>query len=128
MNIMTKKVMLIDFVISKLRTPKTWSEKCLKSPVLENPSTSNMGNVTKHCWNLHRSPFIIFIDHCQINWFGKRLSYLHAKSWDSLLTHRLPMKSILFLIETIERYQFRCNYCRKTKLFRNFFLNFWNLD
>ena len=27
------KTTLIDFVFSKLRTPKTWSYKCLKSPV-----------------------------------------------------------------------------------------------
>ena len=40
---------LIDFVFQKLRTAKTWSEKCLKRPVSEDPSTSNMVNVTKHC-------------------------------------------------------------------------------
>ena len=58
----------------------------------------------------HYSAFIIFIDHCQVNWVGKGLSYWHAKSWDCLLTHCLPMKNILFLIETIQQYQFRCNY------------------
>ena len=36
---------LIDFVFSKLRTPKTYSDKCLKRPVSENPSTSNIANV-----------------------------------------------------------------------------------
>ena len=40
---------LRDFVFPKLGTPKTWSDKCLKSPVLEDPSTSNMVNITKHC-------------------------------------------------------------------------------
>ena len=40
---------LIDFVFPKLQTPKTWSDKCLKSPVSEDPSTSNMVNVPKHC-------------------------------------------------------------------------------
>ena len=38
---------LIDFVIRKLRPPKTWSGKCLKSPASDDPSTSNMVNVQK---------------------------------------------------------------------------------
>ena len=29
---------LIDLVFPKLRTPKTWSDKCLKSPVTGEPS------------------------------------------------------------------------------------------
>ena len=96
-----KKMTLIAFVFWKLLTPKTWLDKCLKSPVSEDPSTSNMADVPKHCWNLHHTIFIIFIDHCQVNWVGKNLSDWHAYSWDCLLTHWLPMKSILFLIETI---------------------------
>ena len=95
-----KKDALIDFVILKLRTLKSLWDKCLKSSVWENPLASNMVNVPKHCWNLHHSTFIIFIDHCQGNWVGKSLSYWHAKSWDCLLTHWLLMKSILFLLET----------------------------
>ena len=71
--------------------------------------------------NLHHSTFIILIDHCQVNWVGKNLPYWRAKSWDCLLTHWLPMKRILFLLETIERYQFRCNYLRNQILFLNFF-------
>ena len=42
-----KKMTLIDFDFPKLRTPETWSDKCLKSPVSDIPSTSNMVNVTK---------------------------------------------------------------------------------
>ena len=37
------------------------------------------------------------------------------------------MASILFLRETIQRNQFRCNYLEIKKLFLNFFLHFWNL-
>ena len=44
-----KKMTLIDFDFPKLRTPETWSDKCLKSPVSDIPSTSNMVNVPKHC-------------------------------------------------------------------------------
>ena len=92
---------LIDFVFSKLQTPKTWLDKCLKSPVSEDASTRDMVNVRKHFWNHHHSNFIIFIHHRRGNWVGKSLSYWHAKSRDYLLTHMLPIKSILFLIETI---------------------------
>ena len=58
-----KNMTLIDFVFPKLRPPKTWSDKCLKSPVSEDPSTSNMVNMPNHCWNLHDSWFIKIIDH-----------------------------------------------------------------
>ena len=40
---------LRDFLFSKSRTPKTWSDKCLKSPVSEEPSTNNMLKAPKHC-------------------------------------------------------------------------------
>ena len=68
-----KKITLRDFVFPKLLTPKTWSDKCLKTPVLADPSTSSRVNVPKYCWNLHPSILIIFIDHCQGNWVGKSL-------------------------------------------------------
>ena len=96
-----QKAALTYFVILKLRTLKTSSDKCLKSPAWENPLTSNIVNMPKHFWKLHHGTFIIFIDHCQVNWVGKRFCFWHAKSWDCLLTHWLPMKSIPFLRETI---------------------------
>ena len=37
------------FVFPKLRTPKTWLDKRLKSPISDNRSTSNMVNVHKPC-------------------------------------------------------------------------------
>ena len=86
-----------------------------------------MGNVLKHCSNLHQCTFILLIDHWKVNWVAKSLCYWHLKSWDCLLTHCPPMKSILFLIETISRYQFRCYYLRNKKFFLNFLLHFWNL-
>ena len=95
------RLTLIDFVLSKLRIPKTESDKRLKSPVSDDPSTSNMVNVPKHCSNLNHINCIVFIGHWEENWVGKSLSYWHAKSWDWLLTHWLPLKRILFLIEAI---------------------------
>ena len=71
LNILKKKMALVDFVFRKLRTSKTWSDKCLKSLFSEDPWTSNMVNVPKHCWILYKSTFIILTDHCQGNWFGK---------------------------------------------------------
>ena len=119
---------LIDLVFPKLRLPETWSYKFLKSPVSEDASASSMVNVPKLCWNLHYSTFILFIDHFQVNWAGNRLSYWPGKCWDWLLTHWLPMKSILFFRETIWWYQFRWNYLKNTKLFLNFLLHFRNVD
>ena len=39
---------LTAFLFPKLQTLKTWLDKCLKSPVPEDPLTSNMVNVLKH--------------------------------------------------------------------------------
>ena len=46
---------------------KTWLDKCLKSPVSEDHSTSNMVNAPKHCRNLNDSTFTIFIRQCEGN-------------------------------------------------------------
>ena len=53
---------------------KTWLDKCLKSPVWEDPSTTNMVNGKKHCQNLKDNTFIIFFDHCEGNSVRKGLS------------------------------------------------------
>ena len=96
-----KKMTLIAFVFQKIRTLKTWLDKCLKGPVSEDPSASNMVHVPKHGLNLHHITFIIFIGHFQVNWVGKTLSFWYANFWDWLLRHWLPMKSSLFLIKRI---------------------------
>ena len=100
LNVLKQKMNLIAFVFPKFRTRKRWLDKCLKTPVSEDSSTSKRVNVFKHCWNLHQSTFTIFIDHCLENWVGKTLPFWHAKPWDCLLTHWLPMKIILFFIGT----------------------------
>ena len=128
MNILKKKMTLAAFVFPKLRIVKTSLDKCLQSPVWEETSTSNTVNVSKRCWNLHRSTFIIFTDHCPRKRLGKTLSYWHEKFWDCVLTHWLPMKSILFIIVKIRRYQFICNFLRNKNLFLGLLLYFWNLD
>ena len=97
-----KQMTLTAFVFTKLQTPKTYSDKCLKSRGSEDPLTSNMVNVQKHSCNLRHTAFIIFLDNFQgNNWVGKTLSSWYAKSFDCLLTHSMPLISILFLIMTI---------------------------
>ena len=44
---------------------KTWLEECLKSPVSEDPSTTNIVNGPKHCSKLNDSTYTIFIDSCE---------------------------------------------------------------
>ena len=111
------KMTLIVFVFLKFWTPRTLLDKCVKSPLLEDPSTSNTAERPENLWNLYQSTFFIFIDHCQFNWVGKSLPYWRKKSWYCLLTHWLAMESIVFLIETIQRYQFWCKYLRNKKIF-----------
>ena len=55
------------------RLPKTWLDQCLKSPVSEHRSKSNMLNAPKHCPNLKDTPFTIFINHCEGNCLTKSL-------------------------------------------------------
>ena len=107
---------------------KMWLDKCLKSSVSEDPSTRNMANGPKHCWSLNSSTFVIFIDHCERNSVVKSLSWWYEKYKDCFLTHWLPMTSILFLIETIYRNIFRCNYLENNRNFHNFLFHLGNLD
>ena len=58
---------------------KTWLEKCLIGPISEDPSTNNMVNRPKHCWNLNDSTLTIFIDPCESNSGWKSLSELYTK-------------------------------------------------
>ena len=128
LNILKKRMTLIDFVVSKLRTPKTYSDKCLKRPVSENPSKSNMVNVPKHCSNLHHITLTILIDTAK-SIQCEKVSIIDTPNLGSaLLTHWLPMKSILFLIGTILRCQFRHNYLENEKLILNYWPHFWNQD
>ena len=45
------------------RLPKRWLGQCLKSPVSEYPSKSNMANAPKYCSHLNYSPFTTIINH-----------------------------------------------------------------
>ena len=62
---------LIYFRNYRLRNAR-W-HKCLKDHVSQHLLTSNIENSPKHCWSLHDSIMIIFIDHCELNWIRKSL-------------------------------------------------------
>ena len=57
----------------KYELPKRGLDQCLKNPVSEDLSTSNMVNGSKHCCNLDDRTFTIFIDHCEHNSLEKSL-------------------------------------------------------
>ena len=124
LRILRKKMMLIDSVISKLRTAKTYSDKCLKRPGWEIPLKNNMVNVQKHCWNLHNNTFILFIGHLQVTGVRKSLSYWHAKSWDCFLTQWLPIKRILLLNKDNLTIPIQMQLSQKQKLFSELFATF----
>ena len=79
LDILKKNLTLTDFVFPIIQNLKTWLDNYQKNLVSEDPLTSNIVNVPKHCWNLHRSTFIIFNDHCQENWVGKKFLLLTCK-------------------------------------------------
>ena len=43
------------------RLPKTWLDQCLKSPVSEDPTKSNMVNAPKHCSNLKETSLLYLL-------------------------------------------------------------------
>ena len=47
------------------RLQKAWFNNCLKSPLSEYPSTGNIANGLKHCWNVNDGTFTTFINHCE---------------------------------------------------------------
>ena len=109
------------------RLRNTLLHKCLKSLVSEDRPSSNMKNGPKQCRNLDDSTFTISIDPCECNWALKSCSELYAKSYESLLTHLLPIISILLLTEAICSNIFRCIYLTKEKLFLHFILHLRSL-
>ena len=80
LDIFRKKMILWADVFLNLWTLKNGLDKCLKSLVSEDPSTSNMGNGTKHCLNLKPSAFIIFTDPSEGNSGPKSFPEWYAKS------------------------------------------------
>ena len=55
------------------RLRKALLNQCLKSCVSEDASRDNIGNGSKHCWNLNDSLFTIFINHSEGSCIAKSL-------------------------------------------------------
>ena len=100
--------------------PKTWLDQCLKSPVSENPTKSNMVNAPKHCANLNDTslPYLlitaksILLQKVSISYIKnlKTVSYiLYAKRRYSLLARDNLTQRIQMLLS------------RKQKTFSEFF-------
>ena len=87
-----------------------------------------MVNGPKHYRDLHDNTFIMLIDHCEDNWVGTNLSDSYGKFQDCLLTHWLPISSVLFLIGTISMQSIQMQLSKKKNFFLKFFHHFLNLD
>ena len=59
---------------SYYRLWKTWLNKSLEIPFWDDPSRSNMLSGSKHFWNLNGTTFTLFIDNCEGNSVGKKVS------------------------------------------------------
>ena len=62
-----KNMSLIGDAFPNYGFAKTWFSKCLKSPVLGDPSTGNFLTRSKICFNVHSSTVTIFVDHSEGN-------------------------------------------------------------
>ena len=88
------------FCISEIRDFGNVLRKMYKKTRFSGPFDKKHGKRAKARWKSVSQHLITFVDHCHGNSVGKSLPYSRAKSWYYLLTHRLPIRAILFLIET----------------------------
>ena len=96
---------------------------CVKSQVSEDPSTSNMRNWPKHCWNLNHSTFTIFIDTCKENQVWKNLWEI----WKilGLFVNTLTANDKYSLLNRGNLLQhFQMQWYQKRKSFPDFFFTF----
>ena len=99
----------------------------LKGAVSEHALTVNIWKIPKYLRNLHENNFIMFffiLREVDLDYFFPSVRW-NLRS--GLLTHWLPMSSILFKVVRIYKSQFKCNYLKKEKLFLNFLFDFWIL-
>ena len=101
-----------------------WLVKCVISLVSEHFAIVSMLNSLKKCTKAF--PSYCFITWLKLSW--KMFVLVHLKSHECLLTHWLPISSILFVIGRSYGNQFSCNCLRKIKLFLTFLVNIFNLN
>ena len=106
---------------------KTCFLKCLKVPVSEHPLAIDVLMGPKQCWNLHDSTFTLLFHHSEIN-SVENTTYSDQKSYDCLLTHWMPMTSILVMTGRTSCKPCKFNYLKIEKLLMKFSLSFWNIN
>ena len=98
--------------------------KCIRGVVSENPLAVNPLTSPKNSWNLQKRTFILIFQHSGQNWVTKSCFYSDLRFQDFLLTRWLATSGILIVIERLCCYQFKSNYLKSHKFFRNFFFFF----
>ena len=74
------KMTLIADVFPKLRIPKSKVKKISKKSSFRGTIEKQHEKKTKYPRKLNPTAFTRFIDHCEVNWVGKSVSYWYAKS------------------------------------------------
>ena len=101
-----------------------WLDKCLKTPVLEDPPTSNMINRPKHICNLDDSTFKRLIDHCERYSVGKSIFQYYPKSQDCFVNTLTADDKYSLLNEDNFRQPIQILVSQKQKTFSQFFSAF----
>ena len=109
------------------RPSKAWSRHSLRGAVSKHPSTVNKLNRSKHKLNLPERTFTIFFNHSEDKWFGKHLPDWSLESQGCLLTHGVPITSIVFRIVWIYRSLFKSSYLKNQEHFLSFLFHLRNL-
>ena len=106
---------------------KTWLDKCVKSSLSEDPSTTNIVKGSKHCSMLKDSTFSILLSMWG-QFMSKKLSWV---IWNilGLSVNPLTASDKYFLLKNGNLLQhFQMQLSQNWKIFSQFFLNFINLD
>ena len=110
---------------------KTRLLQCLRGPVWEHPSVINVLTGPKHCWNLHESTFFPFYGSIWNKLSCKMSLLLRSEILGlfviTLLTHWLPVTSVLIIRGRTLWKQFKCIYLKRRFFFIIFLLSFQNL-
>ena len=101
--------------------------KRLEGLASEHHAVINVLTGSKHRWKLQGTTIIVFPREFQVNWVGKKLPYCDPKSEDCLLTHWLPITSILAAICRIFCNNLKRFYLKNGRLFLDFLFHFWNV-
>ena len=125
LNTLKEKIILIANVFPKLKTVKIFVRKLSQ----EHLFTTGFGSqhvkasqmLAKFPWELFYHVFLSF----WVKLIWKMYPQVLCEILTVLLTHWLPMGSILFKVVRICKTQFKCNYLKNDKLFLIFYSNSW---